>query len=349
MEKIEHRAVIKYLHKKGLTPKQIHEDMANTLGTSCPSYTMVKKWAGEFKRGRECIEDDIRSGRPATATTQENIDLIHDMVMADRRIKVREIVEAVGISYERVQNILTNELGMSKISARWVPRLLTVDQKRVRFQTSSDLLLHYEADPNNFMERFVTTDETWVHYYQPESKQQSKQWKHKGSPPPKKAKVVKSAGKVMASVFWDSKGILMVDYLPKGQTITGQYYSNLLHQLREEIKRKRPGMLTKGVLFHQDNASAHTSAVAMAKIHQCGFELVPHPPYSPDLAPSDFHLFPKLKKHLGGQRFSSTEEVVAAVTEYFADQDETFYQTGIMALQHRWTKCRNLQGDYVEK
>ena len=75
-----------------------------------------------------------------------------------------------------------------------------------------------------FLRLFVTTDETWVHYYTPETKQQSKQWKHVDSPPPKKAKAIQSAGKVMASVFWDEKGILLIDYLPTGQTITGQYY-----------------------------------------------------------------------------------------------------------------------------
>ena len=77
-------------------------------------------------------------------------------------------------------------------------------------------------------------DETWVHHFTPEAKQQSKQWKHPGSPPPKKAKTVPSAGKVMASVFWDADGILLTDYLQKGQTINGTYYASLLTQLREK-------------------------------------------------------------------------------------------------------------------
>ena len=146
-------------------------------------------------------------------------------------------------------------------------------------------------------------DETWVHHYQPETKEQSKQWKHPMSPTPKKAKVTPSAGKVMASVFWDAQGVLMVDYLQKGCTINALYYSDLLKRLRENIKKKRPGMITKGVLFHQDNAPAHSSVVAMATIRDCGFQLVPHPPYSPDLAPSDFHLFPNLKKDMAGQHY----------------------------------------------
>lgn len=199
------------------------------------------------------------------------------------------------------------------------------------------------------MSRFVTMDESWVHHHTPESKQQSKQWKRSGSPTPKKAKCVLSANKVMASVFWDSKGVIFVDYLPKGETINSGYYCNLLRKLREEIKEKRPGMLRKRILFHQDNARVHTSAETMAVIHECGYELLPHPPYSPDLAPSDYHLFPHLKKHLGGSKFSTREEVIAAVTHYFDDLPASFFFEGINKLQFRWKKCFDLDGEYVEK
>lgn len=153
----------------------------------------------------------------------------------------------------------------------------------------------------------------------------------------------------MASVFWDAKGVIMVDYLTKGETINSAYYCSLLRRLRETIKEKRPGLLRKKVLFHQDNARVHTSVESMAQIRDCGFELLPHPAYSPDLAPSDFHLFPNLKKHLGGQKFSSNEEVEAAVGDFFEGLEETFFMTGIQALETRWKKCIELSGDYVEK
>ena len=80
MDKIWHRDVIRYLQKKGLTTEEIHTDMVSTLGDDAPALSTVKKWAAEFKRGRESLEDDPRSGRPSTITTQENIDRIHQMV-----------------------------------------------------------------------------------------------------------------------------------------------------------------------------------------------------------------------------------------------------------------------------
>ncbi|UYV84051.1 hypothetical protein LAZ67_X000979 [Cordylochernes scorpioides] len=158
-------------------------------------------------------------------------------------------------------------------------------------------------------------DETWAHHFTPESKQQSMQWRHSGSPSPKKAKAVPSAGKVMVSVFWDSEGVLLLDFLNKGQTITGDYYANLAKQLREAIEEKRRGKLSRKIFYHQDNAPSHRSLQAMATIYDSGFELLPHAPYSPDIAPSDFNLFTHLKRSLSGIHFRSDEEgFVSAVS-----------------------------------
>ena len=95
------------------------------------------------------------------------------------------------------------------------------------------------------------------------------------------------AGKVMASVFWDAEGVLLVDYLEKAHIITGTYYANLLHQLKEKNKILRRGKLTRGVLFHQDNAPAHKSTVAKAAFNEWSFEILEHPNCSSDLAPAD--------------------------------------------------------------
>ncbi|XP_030003909.1 histone-lysine N-methyltransferase SETMAR-like [Sphaeramia orbicularis] len=290
MEKQELRAVIKYLHKKGMTPKEIHEDMVSTLGKECLAYSTVRKWVAEFKQGRTSTEDDPRSGCPKTSSSDEQVDAIHCMVLSDRRMTVQQIAKATDISVGSVHHVLTDILGMNKLSARWVPRMLTPEQMLKRVDISRTLLTRFHADPENFQRRIVTQDETWVHHFEPESKLQSKEWKHHGSPPPKKFKRVASVGKVMASVFWDCEGVLMVDYLQKGQTINGEFYASELRKLKKEIKAKRRGKLRAGVLLLQDNAPVHTAQVAVAEAHNCGFELLPHPPYSPDLAPSDFYL-----------------------------------------------------------
>lgn len=125
--------------------------------------------------------------------------------------------------------------------------------------------------------------------------------------------------------FGDSRGVILVDYLDKGKTMTGECYSSLLQKVREKIVENRREMVCKGVLFLQDNAPAHKSQFAMSKLRDLGFELVELPPYSPDLAPSDYYLFSKLKKNLKGCKFSSNEDVMEAVKSWFAGQEETFF------------------------
>jgi transposase len=93
------------------------------------SFSTIKFPAAEFKRGRTSLEDDPREGRPKSATAPEIIEQVHDMVLDDRRIKVPEIAESIGISKERVGYILHEELYMKKLRARWMPHLLTADQK----------------------------------------------------------------------------------------------------------------------------------------------------------------------------------------------------------------------------
>ena len=102
-------------------------------------------------------------------------------------------------------------------------------------------------------------------------------------------------------------------------------------------------------LLLQDNAPAHTSQVAMTVATECGFEILPHLPYSPDMATSDFYLFPKLKSHYGGTQYGSNEGVIEAVNECLGDQEKAFYFEGIRKLGQRWPKCIVLKGDYIEK
>ena len=167
--------------------------------------------------------------------------------------------------------------------------------------------------------------------------------------PQKKFKTQPSAGKVMATVFWDSKGVLMVDYKPAGISITGAYYADLMKQLRTAIKEKRRGKLSQGVLLLHDNAPVHKSRIAQAAIRECKFEQLNHPPYSPDLAPSDYYLFRNLKSHLRGIRFPDDDDLKAATETWFEEQTEDFYFKGIDSLKDKWAKCIEVKGDYTEK
>ena len=143
----------------------------------------------------------------------------------------------------------------------------------------------------------------------------------------------------------------MLDFLPKRSTITGVYHVNLLDQLRSAILEKRRGKLSKSVLLQQDNAKAHTCKVAMDAVERNGYELISHPAYSLDLAPSDFFLFPNLIKDISGLRFRSDMEVVTAFEEWVNENGngKDFFSSGLMALEHLWSKSITLEGNYSKK
>ena len=151
----------------------------------------------------------------------------------------------------------------------------------------------------------------------------------------------------MAIVFWDARGIIYINYLEKGRTITGVYYAALLDRLVDEIKEKRPHLQKKKILYH-DNAPSHTSIIAQIKKHELGLKSFSHRPYSPDLAPSDYYLFSNLKRWLCGKRFQSNEKVKCETDAYFEGLEKSSYLKGIEKLKDRWKRCIELKGNYVE-
>ena len=149
MEKLEIRAVIKYFCRKGMPLKEIHEDFMETIGKESPSYsTLKKKTPAEFKRERESVENDGRFGYPKDATADEYVKVLHTLVMCGRRRDLRSIAGEVGIRFGAVQSILIHILGMSKVSARWVPESLQVIRKGLG---STFLLSRCGDDPGDFV------------------------------------------------------------------------------------------------------------------------------------------------------------------------------------------------------
>ena len=155
----KHRAVIEFLTKEDQRPKYIHERMVRIYGDTSPSYTTVKKLSAEFRRGRQSLEEDPRSGRPVEVTTDEMCSAVEAYVMENQRVKVAEIAHSMGIS-ATVETILHTKLGMSKVSSRWVPRMLTPQMKHTRVDACRELLDWYATDTDHFFSRVVISDET---------------------------------------------------------------------------------------------------------------------------------------------------------------------------------------------
>ena len=125
-----------------------------------------------------------------------------------------------------------------------------------------------------------------------------------------------------------------------------EVYCAQLEKLSLALHQKRPGLVNRnGVVFHHDNARPHTALVTREKLLQLGWKILPHPPYSPDLAPTDFHLFRSLQNLLNGKQFDSKEMVKRFVENFFTEKTPDFFQRGIMNLPNRWRKVIDARGD----
>ena len=219
---VELRSVIKFCVALQKSPTETLRMIKSTGKYEKCSSSFVYKWHSRFKSGRESVEDDIISGRPAVVSCSIK-NSVKEMVTNDRRTTVRVMANELGVSCSTVHGILTEELGMSKVKIRWVPRLLKDGEKERRVQCSELFLRRYDSE----CDRIITTDETWLHHYDPETKAMSSVWKTPNTPPPKKARVQKSAGKHMFIFFMDRHVMILQHRVPDGQTVTTAYYSKV--------------------------------------------------------------------------------------------------------------------------
>ena len=143
----------------------------------------------------------------------------------------------------------------------------------------------------------------------------SSQWKHASSPRPK-ARQCKSTHKLLMIPFFDSTGMIYTHWIPTGQTVNKEYYVEVLREFRKRFRRKRPALFKSSQWhFYEDNAPVHNSILVTDLLTKMGIKTAPHRPYSRDLAPCDFLLFPKLKEKLRGCRYETIEEMKEAVTK----------------------------------
>jgi len=197
----EQRVCVKFSFKLGKTFTETFQMLQQAYGEDCLRRTQCYEWYQRFKSGRTSTEDDPKSGRPSSSTGDDHIEKVRSVIHENHRLTIREVSEEVGICKSSCHTILTEKLKMHRVAAKFVPRLLTEEQKQNRVTVSQELLKRSNTD-KNFLKNVITGDETWVYGYDVETKVQSSQWVGKSSPRPKKACQSHSNVKVMLIVFF---------------------------------------------------------------------------------------------------------------------------------------------------
>jgi histone-lysine N-methyltransferase SETMAR len=325
------------LARAGKTFKEIKETTEAAYGDQALKRTQIYEIMNKVKAGKN-TEDQRHLSAKKTKRTVNLVAAVAAAVKEDARVSIQELASANGVSYGTIQTILHVDLGLSKKSARWVPKLLSDEQKEERVRTCTEFVAAVNRRSMAMLDNIVTMDETMVCYHTPQTKKQSKQWIKKGLPGPIKARVHASRTKQMVMALFDSKGLIYTHIVPRGTTINAIYTVKVLGIFMKNVKKKRPAMVEQEWFFHWDNAPVHTAAVVKEWIAANGLQLLPHPPYSPDLAPADFFLFlfsqDTIKKTWEGViRSIAVEEFAAAFRGWYK----------------RCRKCIDIGGKFVEK
>jgi len=249
----------------------------------------------------------------------------------------------LGIAHSAVQG-MTGSLVYQKICACWVPLLLTEDHKVQRKAITSEMFQRYQDKGYDFLLNIVTGNESWFHYFDPETKRQSMEWHHLDSPTKKKPKTVPSPKNIMGTVFWDAEGCILIKFREPGKTINAACYVQTLLKLRCSLCDKHPG---RKVILKHDNARPHAALLMLEKIREHG--MGSSPSSCPGLAPSDYCLFGFVKSQMRGQHYEMNEALQTAVRQCLRAAGTEFYWKGIFKLSEQWKKCVQRNRDCVEK
>ncbi len=278
------------------------------FGNDTYSVQTVRSWLREFRGGRDRFHDKECSGRPVSVRTEENVEAVLDAVTQNKKQRIMDIALTVQLSHSSVQRILRGNLNFRKKAAKFVPHLLTDRNRQVWMQCTQDML-DWIHDERGLLSRVITGDESYIHLYNPGSKECTKEWLDKDEPRPQKP--LRGWGtrhsKCMVIVFFDHKGVVYREFV-RDQTITSAVYIQVLDRLLTAIQHRRTQLWRSGLfVLHDDNMPAHQAEPTQTWLGRKHIRQLEHPPYSPDLAPADFWLFPTLKKKFRNIRFPDLE------------------------------------------
>lgn len=332
------RYILQFYYDKGENATQSCKKICAVYGQGTLSEATAKRWFSRFRSGNFDIKDAPRPGRPIT----QKVDEIVAKVEQDRHISSHEVAKELNITHQTVINHL-KKAGFKKQLDVWVPHELTLKNLLDRVSICESLQTRNEIQP--FLKRLITGDEKWITYHNTTRK---RSWSKQGEAPQPIAKPGLTPKKIMLCVWWDWKGIVHYELLPPGKTINSDFYCEQLDRLNQKIQKKRPELFNrKGIVFHQDNARPHTALTTRKKLRELGWEVLLHPPYSPDLAPSDYHLFRSLQNSLNGVTLSSKEDCEKHLNFFFENKPQKFYSDGIMVLPKKWQKVIENNGEYL--
>lgn len=334
------RTVLLFCFHLKKTAAESYRMLREAYGDYTPSQDTCERWFRRFKSGDFDLTDKEHGKPPKQYEDAE----LETLLQEDDSQSQKQLAEQLGVSQQAVSNRL-REMGKIQKVGKWVPHALNERQMEQRKTTCEILLTRYKR--KSFLHRIITGDEKWIYLENPKRK---KSWVNPGSPSTSTARPNRFGKKTMLCTWWDQKGVVYYELLKPGETVNTQRYQQQLIELNHSLLIKRPEYERRQhkVIFLHDNAPSHKAKAVCNTLETLKWEVLPHAAYSPDLAPSDYHLFASMGHALSEQHFSSYENVKKWLDEWFAGKGGDFYWRGIHKLPERWKKCIDSNGAYFE-
>lgn len=334
------RVCILYEFKLHHNASEATKNINFAWGDGSVSQRTTQRYFQKFKTGNFSVENDDR-GRPDIVVSN---DRLKEVVESDTRKSVRKLADELSVSKSTISRHL-KELGKVKKLDKWIPHQLNDKQENQRFEICSSLVIRNRNDP--FLSRIVTCDEKWVLY---DNRRRSAQWLDADEKPKHVPKQSLHPKKTMITVWWSASGLIHYNFLKAGESITAQSYCNEIDVMHQKLLQNQPALVNrKGPILLHDNARPHVSRLTMQKLHDLKYEVLPHPPYSPDLSPSDYYMFKHMDTFLANKMFGNQGDVQNAILQFFESRNTDFYKEGIYAILSRWQKCIDSNGKYFDE
>ncbi|GFX61640.1 histone-lysine N-methyltransferase SETMAR [Trichonephila clavipes] len=255
---------------------------------------------------------------------------------------IKELSNALNQPWSTIQEHL-QQIGKTNRAGVWVPYNMSEENKANRSTTCNLLLQRYNTEP--FFDHLIAADEKWVLYDNPKRK---RQWLSPKEPPRRTTRPGLHPKKALLCVWWGIRGIAHFEVLKPGETVNADLYCEQLDRLYQSLFEKYPAIINrKGVILKNDNARPHCARKTLERINGLGWEVLPHPPYSPDIAPTEFHLFRSMQHFLTNKNIQNLDDLKNAIFRYFSEKPINFFRSSVGNLHTRWQKVVANVGDYI--
>lgn len=280
-------------------------------GVACLSLQQVYEWSRKFWNGVSFVTVSPWPGQAHRIVTSELIAAVERIVTENHRVMVNDIATLLDMSHGSAHHITHDVLQFHKVSAKWVPRQLTPELTQRYVDACQELLWCFEAEGDDFLARIVTGDETWVYYHQLETKKAGKEWCHPSSPK------LKTRSHLQGRLWWPSFGMKEASFW--STTCPGGTLSPVSRIQINQIQ-------TMWTSEYRCLVAAWQCSAPYCLFSSCNHRGPARRVSStPDLAPSDYHIFRPLREAMGGKTLRSDEEVQQVVHEWLRTRPKDFF------------------------